>query len=194
MAHSNIEIEIQVQVERIEPLLAFLQSQGQFQKEAHQKDEYFSPGDKDYLKTRPVKEWLRLREANGTATINYKDWHYNEAGKSENYCTEYETKIGDYEQLHRILTALGFTPIVRVEKVRKTYSYKDFEIAIDSVKGLGEFVEVEYCESEHIHDAKRVTADMVAFLKEVGCGTIRGNSTGYPFLLLFPNEAVFEIL
>lgn len=193
MAHQNIEIEIQVQVEHAEPLLAFLQSQAQFQKEAHQRDEYFSPGEKDFLKVRPAKEWLRLREANGTWSINYKNWHYDEQGKSQ-HCTEYETKIEQGERMRHILLALRYSPIVVVEKVRNIYLYKDYEIAIDSVKDLGEFVEIEYCGTQTITDPKRVTDDMVAFLKEVGCGKILRNYVGYPFLLLFPDEKTEEVL
>ncbi len=193
MAHNNIEIEIQVQVERVEPLIAFLKAHATFRKETHQIDEYFSSKDedKDFLKTRPVKEWLRVREANGTASMNYKDWQYDAQGKSQ-YCTEYETKIEDASQVRNIFKALYFKSIAVVDKHRTIYSFKDYEISIDSVRDLGEFVEIEYCGFENVTDPKRATDDMVAFLKEIGCGKITRNYLGYPFMILFPDEATYE--
>ena len=60
------------------------------------------------------------------------------------YCDEFETKIGSIEQFRKILSALNFRSIVTVDKLRKIYTYKDYEVAIDSVKDLGDFVEIEY--------------------------------------------------
>ena len=71
MANNNIEIEIQVNVENPKPLIESLKTNGNFQAEKHQLDEYFSPAHKDFLATRPVAEWLRLRDADGKYSINY---------------------------------------------------------------------------------------------------------------------------
>ena len=68
----DIEIEIQAQVENEKPLIEFLEKEGKFQSEKNQIDEYFSPAHKDFLSTRPVNEWLRLRNAEGQGSINYK--------------------------------------------------------------------------------------------------------------------------
>ena len=96
MAHNNIEIEIQVNVENLKPLIRFLKSNAVFQAEKHQVDEYFSPIHKDFLSVRPVSEWLRLRSASGLFSINYKNWHHEKDNKSY-YCDEFETKIENTE-------------------------------------------------------------------------------------------------
>jgi len=188
----NIEIEIQVRIENSKSLLDFLKNNANFKSEKHQIDEYFSPGHNDFLANRPIKKWLRLRDADGIYFINYKDWHYDEDGKSQ-YCDEYETKVEDINQLKMILNALNFKSIVKVDKLRKTWIYKNYEIAVDSVKDLGDFIEIEYINKKDKKlDPKTITNGMVNFLKSIDCGKIERNYVGYPFQLLFPDEVKFE--
>jgi adenylate cyclase class 2 len=186
----DIEIEIQVNIEDSKPLLIFLEKNASFQKENHQIDEYFSPGHRNFIEIRPIKEWLRLRDSDGKYSITYKNWYFDENNKGS-HCDEYETAIGDLNQLKKIFNVLDFKSVVTVDKLRKTWTYKDYEIDIDSVKGLGDFVEIEYIGNEDV-DPKKVTEEMVNFLKEIGCGKIQRNYVGYPFQLLFSEETKYE--
>ncbi len=192
MANDNIEIEIQVNVEKSKPLLDFLKKNAKFQDEKRQMDEYFTPAHKNYVETRPVKEWLRLRDADGKYFITYKNWHYTEKGEGT-HADEYETEVKDIKAARKILDSLDCKPIVKVDKIRKTWIYEDFEIAMDSVKGLDDSVEIEYCGSMKGVDPRAKKKEMIAFLKEIGCGKLRGNHGGYAFLLLFPEEAEYII-
>ena len=188
---TNIEIEIQVSIENSKPLIEFLEKEADFNSEKHQIDEYFSPNHRNFIEVRPVKEWLRLRDSGGKYSITYKNWHYDESGKSH-YCDEYETKIEDLTQLKKILDVLNFKSVVRVDKSRKTWIYKDYEIAVDLVKGLGDFIEIEYIGKDEKVDPKKITEEMINFLKKIGCRKIKINYVGYPFQLLFPEEVKFE--
>jgi len=118
--------------------------------------------------------------------VNYKDWQYNDDGKS-NHCNEFETKIEDLDVFKKILEALNFRSLTVVDKLRKSWSYNDYEISIDEVATLGSFVEVEYTGSNSV-DPQKVAEEMTHFLTEIGCGTIERNYVGYPFLLLFPKD------
>jgi len=188
---TDIEIEIQVNIENSKPLTEFLEKNAIFKSEKHQIDEYFSPAHRNFIGVRPVKEWLRLRDSGGKYSINYKNWYFDKEGKSH-HCDEYETKIEDITQLGKILKVLNFKPMVKVNKLRKIWTYKDYELSIDSVKGLGDFVEIEYIGKDKKLDPKKVTEEMVNFLKSVGCGRIKRNYVGYPFQLLFPKEVKYE--
>jgi len=192
MAHNNIEIEIQVNVENLKPLIRFLKSNAIFQAKKHQVDEYFSPIHKDFLSNRPVSEWLRLRNAGNQYSINYKNWHHEKDSKSC-YCDELETGIENIGQVRKILTALNFKSIATIDKLRKIYIYKDYEVAIDSVKDLGDFVEIEYIGKDKKADPEKITAGMINFLKKIGCGKIKRNYGGYPYLLLFPKEVKYDV-
>ena len=187
----DVEIEVQVNIENSEPLLNFLEKNANFQKENHQVDEYFSPAHRSFIETRPVKEWLRLRDSDGKYSINYKNWYFDEKGTS-NHCDEYETMIDDLTQAKKILKVLNFKSIITVDKLRKTWTYKDYEVDIDSIKGLGDFVEIEYIGKNEDVDPKKITEEMISFLKDVGCGKIKRNYVGYPFQLLFPEETKYE--
>lgn len=188
---SNKEIEIQVQIEHVQELISFLKKQAKFIGTKHQLDRYYSPAHRNFIESRPVKEWLRLRDSSGKFSVNYKNWYYDQDGKSQ-YCDEYETTIDDIDQLKKIFSILDIKEIVTVDKVRTLYLYQDYEIAIDSIKNLGNFVEIEYKSEIGDKTPTDITREMITFLKQFNCGKISRNYVGYPFQLLFPQEVVFE--
>jgi len=187
----DIEIEITVNIENSKSLIDFLEKNAEFKREKHQVDEYFSPVHRDFTEVRPVREWLRLRNEDGKYSINYKNWHYDDDPERSSYCDEYETKVEDLDKIKKILEVLDLKPLVKVDKLRKTWVYNDYEVDVDSVKELGDFVEIEYIGKEKV-DPKKSTDEMVNFLKKLGCGKIKRDYVGYPFRLLFPNEAKWE--
>jgi len=191
MKTKNIEIEIKVKVQNIKPLIRFLNKNARFNNRVHQVDDYFVPSYRNFLKWRPVKEWFRLRNENGVYTLNYKNYHFDSQGKSH-HCDEFETSIENLDQTRRILKVLNFNLIVKVDKVRKVWTYKDYEIAIDSVKKLGKFIEIEYRGKSKNLKPSEITGQMIKFLKDLGCGLLKRSYQGYPFLLLFPKEAQYE--
>lgn len=187
----DIEVEIKVKVEKIEPLLEFLEKKGKFKGEKHQIDRYFTPAHRDFLSARPTKEWLRIRNSDGKASITYKDYHYDETGKSL-YCDEYETEVVDEKQIEKIFAAINIKQLTVVDKVRKIWMWSDFEIAVDSVKNLGDFVEVEFKGDVGKKTPKEISKSMINFLKQFDLGKITRDYVGYPFMLMFPNEVVEE--
>lgn len=188
----GIEIEIQVRISDSKLLLDFLSANAKFRGEKFQKDEYFSPAHRNFLDKKPIKEWLRLRESKENS-LNYKNWHYDKVGKSH-YCDEHESTIGDIEQTRKIFEVLDIKPIVIVKKTRKVWDYKDYEISIDSVKNLGDFVEIEYKGKDENVKPEIITGEMIKFLKDIGIKKIEQNFVGYPFLLLFPEDNQFELV
>lgn len=191
LVQKNIEVEIQVQVENANKLLAFLKKNGKFLGEQHQIDKYFTPFHRDFTGVRPVNEWLRLRDSSGKFSINYKNWHREKDGRSH-FCDEYESAVDNLEQLENIFKAINTKPLVNVDKLRKIWLYEDFEVAIDSVKGLGDFVEIEYKGTNTKKKPSEITEQMITFLKDQGCGKILRNYVGYPYKLLFPDEVKLE--
>lgn len=189
MAHSDIEIEIKVKVDNVTPLIALVEKEGHYEGEVNQIDEYFTPAHKNYVSAFPINEWLRLRNEDGKFSINYKKYHRDDDGKSL-YCDEFETQVGAIDKIEKIFGALGIKSLVKVEKSRRQWAYKDYEIAIDSVAGLGEFVEIEF--NGKSAEPKRTTSEMVTFLKGLDVGRIQQNHQGYPFMLLFPEKVEYH--
>ncbi len=56
---------------------------------------------------------------------------------------EHETKIDDSHEMEEMLSLMGFQKAVVSEKTRITTNYNGIAICIDSVKGLGDFIELE---------------------------------------------------
>lgn len=185
------EIELRVQVENSNKLISFLNKHAKFIGEKHQIDKYFSPVHRNFIKKRPVIEWLRLRDSSGKYSVNYKNWHYEKDGRSH-YCDEYETQIENLGQLEKIFDSLDIKEIVTVDKIRRLYLYQDYEIAIDSVKNLGDFVEIEYKGKLDNLKPADITEEMINFLKKLNCGKMTRDFVGYPFQLLFPKEVMSE--
>lgn len=188
----NIEVEIQVQIEKSAPLLKFLKEKAEFIDSSKEFDEYYVPCCRSFIDVKPTKEWLRLRRKAGKFTITYKNWYFKKDGTST-HADEYETKIEDIEQLRNIFLALKFRTLIKVEKMRKRYSHKDFEISLDQVKNLGDFLEIEYKGTTE-DNPKKITDSMIKLLKDVGVGKITRNYVGYPFMMLFPKEIKEEVL
>lgn len=188
----NVEVEIQVKIERSAPLLKFLQDQAKFTDKSKELDEYFIPCCRNFIDVKPTKEWLRLRNKAGKYTITYKNWYYNKNGKST-HADEYETAIKDIDQLKNIFLALKFRSLIKIEKTREKYFYKDFEISLDKIRNLGDFVEIEY-KGRRQQDPVKITDSMVKLLKNIGVGRITRNYVGYPFMMLFPKEIKEEVL
>jgi len=191
----DVEIEIQVRIEKTKPLEEFLDKNASFRFEVNQVDEYFSPQDEkdDFLKQDPITRWLRIRKEDKIYYLNFKKFYYEKTG--ENYFRdEFESKIEDPEEVRKIFLALNFKPIVVVEKLRKAWQCNEWEIALDDVKNVGQFVEIEFKFSQGQTDPKKDIKEMIEFLKKIGCGKLEINYQSYPFLVLFPDKAKFEEL
>lgn len=189
----DVEIEIKVQIENSENLKTFLKKEGEFTGEKHQVDEYFTPAHRDFTAPRPAAEWLRIRTST-PGSVAYKRWHYDDQGHSQ-YCDEFETEVSDPISLRKIFAALDIKPLITVDKTRRAWHYKDYEIALDSVIELGNFVEIEYKGRDAATvNPTSVTRAMIAFLKQHNPGRIERDYVGYPFRLLYPDEVKTEIV
>lgn len=150
--------------------------------ENFQHDVYFNSPGRDFLaEPDNICEWLRIRLDGDKAQINYKDWQPHEE-KIKTHSIEYETNVDSYDQLEKIFTALGFKKLIEVKKTRQAWSYKDVEICLDSVEGLGEFIELEY--KGDLDSVEAAREYLFAVLGELNAETGELDLKGYPYLLL----------
>ena len=105
-------------------------------------DTYFDAPHRDFAAT---DEALRLRQErpeDGTPThvLTYKGPLIDADSKTRE---EIEVSIPEPEEFRAILEALGFSPAATVRKKRDRYGLDECIVSLDTVDGLGEFVEVE---------------------------------------------------
>ncbi len=122
-------------------------------------DTYYVPYFREFEINGETMECVRIREENGKAILTYKKIHRE---SDPVYCDEFETEVLSAEQTEKILFAIGFEIQMKIDKTRDSYSAFGFEFDFDSVKGLGEFLEVE------LKDEKSSTEDIIEFVKPYG--------------------------
>lgn len=137
-----IEVEVKASVKDFTVIEAKLDKIGALKiKNEHQRDTYFNAPHKDFGET---DEALRIREIpenSGTRFIlTYKGAKLDDQSKTRK---EIEVDVTDSENMALILVNLGFRKAAVVTKDRDIYHLNEFIITLDTVKGVGTFVEIE---------------------------------------------------
>ncbi len=115
-----------------------------FEGEVYEEDTYYQHPCRNFAET---DEALRLRVAVGDGwrrvELTYKGPKRVHRGVKER--EELTAQVSDGAFMARILERLGFKPVATVRKRRRYYSIPSLaSVTLDSVEGLGCFVEIEY--------------------------------------------------
>lgn len=105
---------------------------------------YYDPLRKD-LKPSPdgrLFASFRLRDKQGKYSMAYKTDHFEIDTWS--HSDEYEITISDFAKGAEIVKALGLKDLVRVHTKKHVFQDSRFEVVIEEVAGLGDFIEIEY--------------------------------------------------
>ena len=111
------------------------------------------------------------------ARVTYKGPLVDAASKTRE---ELETAVEDGSTMAAVLESVGFEPAATVEKRRERFRHGEYTVTLDSVAGLGEFVEVE-TEAEEIEPAREGAVEL---LERLGLDPGAGIRTSYLGLLL----------
>ena len=183
-ALKNLEIEITIQSPQSKFLRDFLEKNGEFVSEKNQKDVYYDPPNKTFIFNSPegkdADEYIRIRYSDKGDSITYKNWHRPD--DIPNYADEYESKLSDGSQIELIFKSLGFKETAIIEKTRRTYRFDELLIEFDSIKGLGDFIEIEYSGTK-AQSPKEAFQIIDEFLKKVGIKKYKHADTGYVQLM-----------
>ncbi|MBN2183457.1 MAG: class IV adenylate cyclase [Sedimentisphaerales bacterium] len=82
---------------------------------------------------------------------------YKGAKEKSNYKKrqEIEFEVGDAESAEKLLAALGYERRLSVDKKRRLWKFGGCEVALDKLKELGEFVEIEGPDDEKISEVQK---------------------------------------
>ncbi|WP_158056419.1 class IV adenylate cyclase [Halorussus halophilus] len=146
-------------------------------------DTYYSAPHRDFAET---DEALRIREetpreSNSFTEVTYKGPLADAKSKTRR---EIETVVECADDMGAILEALDFEPAAEVRKERERFALDGYTVTLDSVEGLGEFVEVE-TEAEDIDPAREGAFDV---LRSLGLDPDDQIQTSYLGLLLASDE------
>jgi len=175
------EIEIKVRVSDRSALLAALKAQNINASEpVTQRDQVFglagvnSGGHNDAL-------WLRIRtETKGSEVTRFFTLKKSVTNQMDSI--EHETEVADAAEMEMIVGHLGFTPYSDLTKTRQKAHMGDIEICIDTVEGLGDFVEAEKLTEENA-DYNAVAEELWALLEKLGARQEDQVHDGYDVLM-----------
>lgn len=183
MAYDGIEVEIKIKVDDSDAsaLSDRLRSLGASEK--RQVDHYYDRVDGSFIATRPIKEWLSIRERGGRAIVNHKLFHFGADGLAT-HCDELDVAVDDSDSAAELLRALGFSPLVVVDKRRIEHLVdRRFLVSVDTVMGLGSYVEIEAADAHG--SVEETGAALRTFAtEELGLSLDLVDHKGYPHLLI----------
>lgn len=184
MAKNDIEVEIKILLEEDSFLKVKEQMKktAKFVKNSHQVDEYFTPAHRNFIEQKFPFEWLSIRKRGDKTILSYKHY-YPEDADIKTHCDEFETEINNPDKIEKIFSALNLKKLVKVEKEREVYIHNDeFEIALDVVSELGNFIEIESMKDFGGVEATR--EKLFEFAANLGLDVSKADKRGYPFLLM----------
>ena len=125
--------------------------------------------------------WLRLRTETKGGSTKYV-FTLKKSVTSQMDSIEHETVIENDDELLKIIGYIGFEPFSNLTKTRQKATYGEIELCIDTVDGLGDFVEAEKLTAEDVeYDA--VAAELWAVLEQFGISRNEYVTEGYDVLL-----------
>ncbi len=172
------EIEIKAYLKNKPAVLQKLAELGcEFSEPVIQTDTVFAKVVAPYANYLKNEYFIRIREKNdGTFLFTVKMQMGNELTK-----TEYETAIDNGNAMMQALMVMGYQQANRLKKTRQVGHYQNFEICIDHIEGLGEFIEVEKMSSE---DENVVRIELEEFLFSLGVLKEHETKKGYDMLIM----------
>ena len=121
---------------------------------------------------------FRLRKQNSKVILTMK--HKASTRSRDNF--EYETIVGNVDETIKILERLGYKLGVVIKKQRRTAKYNDLEICMDSVAGLGDFVEIEKLADDNA-DVDKIQLELWSILNKLGITNSARVHKGYDTLM-----------
>ncbi|MCX6731827.1 MAG: class IV adenylate cyclase [Candidatus Parcubacteria bacterium] len=176
----NVEVEIQAKIKNPKNIEKKLRKVGKFIKTRQQKDIYFVTPQRNFFAKKMPVEYLRVRYEKDRNHLNYSFLHFKKNGWL-NATDEYETLVEKPEIIEAVFKKIGLISKITVIKTRKYFICRDFEVTIDAIKGLGNFMEVEAKKNFGTIDKTRKACS--DFLNSLGVEYEVKKEMGYPRML-----------
>lgn len=175
----EVEVKVPADVESVRDRLGSLDVTPV--RAVEQVDTYYGAPHRDFATTDEALRLRRERPADGdpVTKLTYKGPLVEAESKTRE---EFESLVGDADEVERLLDRLGFEPAATVRKDRECYAVDGYTVTLDRVADVGDYVEVEREAAEGDVDAVRDGAFEV--LEELGLDPDVQVRTSYLGLLL----------
>lgn len=171
---NNMEIELRAKIADLNLLEKKMQSLQELKEkkiEERQVDIYFKH-DKEIEERMVIR--IRKNYKNNQALLTFKG---KSKHKDDIAWEDFDTPIEDSEKLEKFLINNGYEYFCLIDKVRQSFSYKDFEINIDNIRDLGLFVEIEKQGDEN--EVENIKKEIIHLLNLLGIDSESIITKGY---------------
>ncbi|MDD7917987.1 class IV adenylate cyclase [Actinomycetospora callitridis] len=173
------ELEIKLAVKDFETAYSALIDAGVvFAERISQYDSIFAASPETITKPRPGTVVARVRQQGSKSLLNVKRHLTNELD-----CEEHEFSVSDEAEAKAFLQILGLQQVVEVKKDRLKGKLGDKTVCLDSVHGLGSFVEFELISNEQPRAGEQ-DALLVEARSALGPAVVDRVSMGYDRMIL----------
>lgn len=102
------------------------------------------------------------------------------------YSNELETMVSDPAILKGILGELHFQEFIKIDNVKKIFESSNYELVIERVAGLGDFIEIEYKSKNEFSDdeVSNIKHSIRLLINNIGIDTEGELNSGKPELML----------
>ena len=175
------EIEIKARVNDKKELIARLIDGGvQLSDPITHHDRVFGPNGVDGNDGANTAPWLRIRtETKGNETRHIFTLKKSVTNQMDSI--EHETEVADDKELAKIIEYIDFVPYSDLTKTRQKARVGAIEVCVDTVEGLGDFIEAEILTDDKA-DYDSVAAELWAFLERFGVTRSDHVEEGYDVL------------
>lgn len=185
MAKDEIEIEIKIPTNKrtFGKVKQYLKKHAKLVGRSQEVDKYYNSPHRNFLEPKHPEEYLRIRTKGGGGAVTYKKVYFNNKTGWKTHADEYESRVENAGQLEKIFSVLDFNNFLTINKQRERFESNDkFEIALDIVKGLGYFVEIEAMKN---YGSRSTTYNKVAdFAKVLGLDPKKQDNDGYVLMMM----------
>ena len=157
----------------------------------HTIDEYYYDPLRDDLKpdnNNQLANCLRLRAKNDNYYVTYKNDVFE--GEKWLYSNEYETKIESIEMMKEVFERLGLKKFLEIDNNKEIYKTYKYEIALEDVKDLGIFLEVEYSTDEDV-DVSKIKEEIQEFIDKLEINVSEELNMGKPEMYMHKHNISF---
>ncbi|SRR5260221_1499955 len=188
----EVEIKFKVDKKELKVLAKWLKDNAEFKKEIHHVEYYLDNPKISFIFRNKngfvdSADYLRVRFAEGKDSVCLKRFTIDEESQTSENIDEIEYSVSKGEDALKLFKNLGYTNETIIDKTRKIYDYRNFEIVIDNIKNLGDFTEIELKE-DFEGDIKIGRDKIYNLLKEIGFKEIRVQMRGYVSMIWNPDK------
>ena len=177
-----MEIEIRAKVDNLKELEEKIINLGAtLVDKKNQIDKYF--GEIILFKKLGYSFLMRVRDEGNKKFLTYK----SAKSKRDGVWEEYELNIDDEITAETMLKAMGLEKIIEVEKNRIEYKLNGLTICLDTIKDLGNFIEIESLNDNDLNKDK-----LKKLMDELDIKENQIIHKGYVTMLLLKNNSLYS--